>query len=70
MYCLSLHNYAQSYPPAMGQRTLYEAGRHGAATPFYQTFLEPADWWKWFKGDEPEENEGWMQVIKIVNWNL
>ena len=50
----------------MGQSILYDTARRGAATPFYQTFLEPADWWKWFKDDEPEDNKGWMQVNIVL----
>ena len=51
----------------MGQRTLYDPGRNGEATPFYQTFLEPENWWKWFKPDEPLDDDGWMQVIKVYH---
>ena len=53
----------------MGRRTLYDAGRSGVF--FNQTFLEPADWWKWFKDDkddEPADDEGWTSVNNNITY--
>lgn len=46
----------------MGQRTLYDAGG-GRAVPFYETFLEPSDWWTWFDEDAEINDEEWTKVV-------
>ena len=52
----------------MGQKTLYDAGRNSIAAPFYETLLEPTDWWKWFKEDAKidDDSESWTLVKKSI----
>ena len=48
----------------LGQNTLYNAGTVDTSVPFLQTSLSPKIWWKWFKDDNPIDDDGWTQVMK------
>lgn len=45
--------------PEMAQQERIDPGGDGSA--FYNTVLEPADWWKWFQDDQASD-EGWTEV--------
>ena len=51
---------------ALELMTLYEPRSDGDAITFYETFLEPANWWEWFHHDASSDNEGWTQVKLII----
>lgn len=46
--------------------TLYEPRSDSGAITFYETFLEPPNWWEWFHHDASSDNKGWTQVKLIT----
>ena len=45
----------------MAEHKRYEAGSGGSGSEFYETTLDPADWFKWFEKDYKDTN-GWTSV--------
>ena len=49
---------------AMAESNKTDAGKSGLK--YYQTLLEPADWWQWFQ-DDYSSDQGWTQVVTTIN---
>ena len=47
----------------MAQQERIDPGGDGSK--FYNTVLEPADWWKWFQDDQISD-EGWTEVCHCM----
>jgi hypothetical protein len=45
----------------MAEHKRYEAGSGGSGSEFYETTLDPADWFKWFEKDYKDTN-GWTSI--------
>ena len=43
----------------MAENKKTDAGKSGLE--YYQTLLEPADWWQWFQADYSSQ-QGWTEV--------
>ena len=48
---------------AMSENNKTDAGKSGLT--YYQTLLEPANWWQWFQDDYKSE-QGWTEVVNTT----
>ena len=49
----------------MAAHRRYEVGSGGSGSEFYETSLQPGDWYKWFEdgyGENPGDEDGWTSV--------